>query len=695
MRKLLTVWVRIPGMLFALLLFASVTFADPIQISFTAVNVTGTTWRDDYLVAGSFSANQGFDILFDPALYDLDPAKNSGGGPAGWDVVLFPTQPLIPDNGALDTFTALASTGGAFFATFTWLVSGNPGIQPFTVSQYDRDCTSDPNCVPTEIFSGTTTAAPRVPEPSSAALLLTAGAFGALLWRSRRRRAVLGGVSVLAAVWLSGATPAQAATLTIDGYQLVSSQRMTRFTTNYTFRASVNNPIRDPYSGVNATLTTPPPAVVSIVKATLSFGDVAPYSSVFSIDTFTVAVDTRQRFDPNMLVWLFSGSQGVAAVTGADTYFPLSPLPLVDNCVSLDPYPSFTPLDHGFTGRGIGGFWTVTSRPAGSMASLTVPFFTLPPIQFLCLDVPGTYEAELTISTEDTQRVTTIAGAPLRPVVSVGPDQMATVGTLATLHGQGSGPGTFLWSFQLKPHGSAATLAGTTTTTPNFIPDLPGPYVVQVVFSDGVQSSKPAFTTVRAENVSSAPPVVPDQTFGMRYNTVYTGTIGVLDDPHPELLTYTLLPSPGKGTFSLGPGNQFTYTPPIAYLGLTSFVVGVSRGGLTTTATITLFVRPAPPVAVGLSLVTFGTGSTGVFVPPCTFDPNSPVNDVVIFRLPRVPSNLTSLPLSHYEYQYLNGPPIPPLGAFHEIFSYFCWDGFSLSNPNTVTITIFDPALGG
>lgn len=74
------------------------------------------------------------------------------------------------------------------------------------------------------------------------------------------------------------------------------------------------------------------------------------------------------------------------------------------------------------------------------------------------------------------------------PTASAGPDQSVVVSPLkktVTLNGAGSaGANSFDWTLTSVPAGSTATLAGATTATPSFTPDLPGTYVAKLVVND-------------------------------------------------------------------------------------------------------------------------------------------------------------------------------------------------------------------
>jgi hypothetical protein len=145
--------------------------------------------------------------------------------------------------------------------------------------------------------------------------------------------------------------------------------------------------------------------------------------------------------------------------------------------------------------------WSLTTVPAGSSASLSSssdvsPTFTA--------DIDGSYIAQLIVndgtidSTADTVTITA-ATANSAPTANAGEDFSTINGSIATLNGSGSGSGTdadadgdilsYQWSFSSVPTGSNAALSDISTSSPTFIADLDGEYIVQLIVNDGAISS--------------------------------------------------------------------------------------------------------------------------------------------------------------------------------------------------------------
>lgn len=145
--------------------FAASATAATIQFTVTPLATPGQ-FRYVYTLSGvNFQANTDFDIQFPGALYTglTNPVVGAG----------FTAMVLQPNNppGALGDFIGLAqvnnpSLSGPFSIDFTYLGTGTPGAQDFTIDVFD----ANGNFVRTDA-SGVTTLAggSAVPEPSTLA----------------------------------------------------------------------------------------------------------------------------------------------------------------------------------------------------------------------------------------------------------------------------------------------------------------------------------------------------------------------------------------------------------------------------------------------------------------------------------------------------------------------------------------------
>ena len=141
--------------------------------------------------------------------------------------------------------------------------------------------------------------------------------------------------------------------------------------------------------------------------------------------------------------------------------------------------------------------WSFTYKPSGSTAALSSTSAVKPTFT---ADVFGTYVLQLTVTDQNGLTNTStvvISTVNTPPVADAGAYQTQLVGTTIQLDASKSfdadnDPLTYKWSIIVAPQGSTATLSSTTISNPTFVPDLPGPYVAQVIVSDGIFHSAPA-----------------------------------------------------------------------------------------------------------------------------------------------------------------------------------------------------------
>jgi len=189
--------------------------------------------------------------------------------------------------------------------------------------------------------------------------------------------------------------------------------------------------------------------------------------------------------------------------------------------------------------------WTMLSKPSTSLAALSStdavnPSFTA--------DRDGEYRVQLVVNdgfVDSVPDVVVVIASTINiaPTAHAGLNRVVPVGQQTTLDGSAShDPNgdelTFLWSSLSRPAGSQAALFDATTVSARFVPDVPGPYVFQLLVSDGEFQSTPASVTITATQNNSPPSANagPDQ-------AVITGTTVNLDgrasqDPDGDSLTY-------------------------------------------------------------------------------------------------------------------------------------------------------------
>ena len=253
--------------------------------------------------------------------------------------------------------------------------------------------------------------------------------------------------------------------------------------------------------------------------------------------------------------------------------------------------------------------WELTSKPAGSAASLSLSTTARPTFT---ADVAGSYVASLVVNDGQLNSALVTAnvvasGANSAPVANTGISQSVVVGALVTMDGSGStdangDPLTFKWTLLGKPTGSTATLTNPTYPNPKFTADLPGNYIVSLVVNDGKVDSAQAATTITASATNAAPVA----NAGVNQNVVL-GTTVTLDgtastDANNDPLTYrwVLLSKPTGSTAALSSATsaKTTLTADLAGSYVATLVVndGKVDSAITTTA-ITASAANATPVA--------------------------------------------------------------------------------------------------
>ncbi len=147
------------------LLLALVAVVPSVQaaaITYSLVDLGGGTWQYSYRVSGvSFTASGGFEVDFDPVLYEaLDPSPTPPNG--DWFVFTVQPEPVFPPPFGNGSYTASAlvdnpSLADPFVVSFTYLGLGEPGPQLFAIFDAFFNV----------IETGRTTPSSIMPEPGS------------------------------------------------------------------------------------------------------------------------------------------------------------------------------------------------------------------------------------------------------------------------------------------------------------------------------------------------------------------------------------------------------------------------------------------------------------------------------------------------------------------------------------------------
>lgn len=145
--------------------------------------------------------------------------------------------------------------------------------------------------------------------------------------------------------------------------------------------------------------------------------------------------------------------------------------------------------------------WSLTSKPASSLAVLSDATAARPTF---VADSRGVYVVQLIVNdgtVNSAPATTTISTENTAPTADAGSAQTVIRGSIVVLDGSRSAdadgdPLTYSWLFASLPVGSTATLVDAASSSPRFVADQLGAYVVQLSVSDGVTTSAPATVTV-------------------------------------------------------------------------------------------------------------------------------------------------------------------------------------------------------
>jgi hypothetical protein len=154
------------------------------------------------------------------------------------------------------------------------------------------------------------------------------------------------------------------------------------------------------------------------------------------------------------------------------------------------------------------------------------------------------------------------------PVADAGPDQaIQEIGTTVFLDGSQSYDAdgdtlTYSWAFTSKPASSNATLSGDTTSTPSFVADVQGTYVIQLTVSDPFVASTET-VTVSFNNVKPVANSGTGQvaTVGDLVTVDGSGSSDANFDPLTYQWSFATMPANSLATFANPTAVQTTFVP--------------------------------------------------------------------------------------------------------------------------------------
>jgi hypothetical protein len=155
--------------------------ANALTIAYETTNISGNRWAYSYAV--NTDANditvEAFSVYFNPTDYEN---LSNPSAPMGWDPLIAPPNPYIPDDGYYDVASTVGGIEpgnwlGGFSVEFDYLGLGVPGAQHFDI----LDLTTL-----TVLDSGTTQPSDTQVVPVPSAILLFVAGLAGLIGTSRK-----------------------------------------------------------------------------------------------------------------------------------------------------------------------------------------------------------------------------------------------------------------------------------------------------------------------------------------------------------------------------------------------------------------------------------------------------------------------------------------------------------------------------
>ena len=258
--------------------------------------------------------------------------------------------------------------------------------------------------------------------------------------------------------------------------------------------------------------------------------------------------------------------------------------------------------------------WSVTARPAGSVATITG---ATQPVASLVPDLVGDYTLSLVVSdgtlasAADTVQVTVVAsGANRVPTANAGIDQNVSVGTLVTLDGSTSSDPdgnliSYAWTLDSKPVGSTAIIVNASSPRPTLTPDVAGPFTVSLVVTDNSNATSVAdqvVVTANPVNKNNAPVAVagPDQNVLAGATVELDGSGSSDSDGDPLTYSWSITSKPAGSTAVLtyidgvADDPAPTFVADVAGVYVIGLVVRDVNNAVSTTSSVTVTAIATP-----------------------------------------------------------------------------------------------------
>ncbi|MGA2351194.1 MAG: Ig-like domain-containing protein [Terracidiphilus sp.] len=276
--------------------------------------------------------------------------------------------------------------------------------------------------------------------------------------------------------------------------------------------------------------------------------------------------------------------------------------PVASNQSVNVPYNAPTAITLSATGTGTLTY-TVLANPTYGVLSGAAPNLTYTPTAGYTGADSFTFKANN--GTDSNTATVSITVSPAAPVAS-GQSVTVAYNTATAITISATGTGTLTYSVVANPiHG---VLGG---TVPNFTYTPNAGYTGADSFTFKANNGTDSNTAIVSITVLPAAPVATGQSVAVTYNTATLITLGATG---AGTLTYSIVTAPTHGALGTISGNTVTYTPASGYSGADSLTFKANNGTDSNTATVSITVQAAAPVATNQSVTVIYNAATPIML---------------------------------------------------------------------------------
>ena len=205
--------------------------------------------------------------------------------------------------------------------------------------------------------------------------------------------------------------------------------------------------------------------------------------------------------------------------------------------------------------------WQIVELPPESDSTLSDANEVMPT---LTIDNHGQYIIHLTVNDGEADSAidtVTLTVGNVAPTANAGADQSGFIGETVSINGAGSSDAdgdtlTYQWSLAGKPNGSSATLSDPTAVISHLTLDEHGVYSIELVVSDGIESSDADTTTINTLNTKPVADSGADRAVFVGDDVELDAQASFDADGDPVVYQWSLLSKPDTSSAALNSVDQ-------------------------------------------------------------------------------------------------------------------------------------------